>query len=356
MKSALSCSVVAFTILLASPHTHAADSTKSDPPKPEAAVPAPAATPAKPFELPETVAVVEGTEIKKAELEEALNAAISQAGKKPDDLPREQREQAYRSILNDMIIDKLVLKRAEKEAVTDAEVDAGFAKLKTQFESEDQMNAEMKQAGQTVEKIKESIRTAMKQQKWVDSQIAGKTGVSEADAQKFYDSEPDSFKAPEMVRASHILIAVPEDAKPDVVAEKEKTAKEVDARVKKGEAFDKVAAEKSDDPGSKANGGDLDFFTKDRMVPEFADAAFKMKKGEISDPVKTKFGWHIIKVTDKKEARTVPFSEAKEKIVAYLQEQKRHSAVDEVITNLRSKAEVKVNLPEPAATKTEEAK
>ena len=82
------------------------------------------ATPAKPFVLPDTVAVVEGTEIKKTELEEALNAAIAQAGKKAADLPEEQKEQAYRSILNDMIIDKLVLKRAEKEAVTDAEVDA----------------------------------------------------------------------------------------------------------------------------------------------------------------------------------------------------------------------------------------
>lgn len=305
-----------------------------------------AAKDSKPFVLPDSVAVVEGITINKTALEEALDAALAQAGKKPADISVEEKKQAYRSILDELILDKLVLKRAEKETVTDAEFEENFKKIRAQFPSEEQMNAEIAQSGQTLDKLKENIRTSLKQQKWVEAQIAGKTDVADADAQKFYDGNPESFKMPEMVRASHILIAVPEGAKPEEVTDKEKKAREIDARVKKGEAFDKVAGEVSDDPGSKAAGGDLNFFSRDRMVPEFADAAFKMKKDEISEPVKSKFGFHIIKVTDRKDARTVPFPEAKEKIVAYLKEQKRRTAVETVITELRAKADVKVNLPE----------
>jgi len=84
------------------------------------------------------------------------------------------------------------------------------------------------------------------------------------------------------------------------------------------------------------------------MVPEFENTAFKLKKDEISAPVKSQFGWHIIKTTDRKEARIVSFDEAKPRILAYLQNQKRRAAVDEIITELRAKADVKVNLPAPA--------
>lgn len=302
---------------------------------------------AKALELPAVVAVVEGVDIKKSELQAAFDSALASNGGKAASLTNDQKMDGYRSILNDMIIEKLLLKRADKETVSDEEVEATFTKFKQQFPSEDQMNAEIKRNQTTLAKIKENIATSLKEQKWVESQIAGKTDVTDADAQAFYDKNPDAFKQPEMVRASHILIAVPEGAKPEVVAEKEKKAKEIADRVRNGEAFDKVAGEVSDDPGSKAKGGDLNFFSRDRMIPEFSDVAFKLQKDEISAPVKTDFGFHIIKVTDKKDARTVPFEEAKEKILAYLKNDKRRTATEALISEVRATASVKVNLPAP---------
>ena len=127
---------------------------------------------------------------------------------------------------------------------------------------------------------------------------------------------------------------------------KEKKAKEIAEKVKSGGDFAALAKENSEDPGSKENGGDLDFFSRERMVPEFANAAFKMNKGDISDPVKTQFGFHIIKVTDKKESHTVPFAEVKEKIIAYLKDAKHKAAIEELLAGLRAKADVKINLPE----------
>ncbi len=146
------------------------------------------------------------------------------------------------------------------------------------------------------------------------------------------------------MRASHILIKVPPDAKPEVVVEKKKAAQAIADRVKKGEDFAKLAKELSEDPSAKENSGDLNFFGKEQMVPEFSEAAFKMKTGEISDPVRSQFGYHIIKVTDRHDAGTVPLEKVKPKLLAYLKSQK----VEALKTEIRSKAEVKVNLPAPA--------
>ena len=107
-------------------------------------------------------------------------------------------------------------------------------------------------------------------------------------ARKLYDETVKSVPAEQEVRARHILV------------ENEEDAKKAAARVKGGEDFAKVAGELSKDPGSKTDGGDLGFFTKDRMVEPFAEAAFKLEPGQISDPVKSQFGWHVIKVEEKR--------------------------------------------------------
>jgi parvulin-like peptidyl-prolyl isomerase len=156
---------------------------------------------------------------------------------------------------------------------------------------------------------------------------------------------------PEQVRASHILVKVPEDAKPETVVEKEKAAQAIAARVKKGEDFAALAKELSEDPSAKQNSGDLNFFAKEQMVPEFADAAFGMKKDEISEPVRSQFGYHVIKVTDRKEPETVTLEKAKPQLTSYLEQQKKQGEVQKVIQDLRAKADVKINLPEaPAPT------
>ena len=177
------------------------------------------------------------------------------------------------------------------------------------------------------------------------------TGVdfsSRAEAEAFYAGNLDKFKKPELVKASHILVSVTADATPETVLESEKKAKSLFERVKKGEDFAALAKEFSDDPGSKERGGDLDFFAKDQMVPEFAEAAFSLKKNEVSQPVRSQFGYHVIKATDRKPEGTATLAEAKPQLMAYLKRQKKQSAVEEVVRGLRAAAKVQINLPEPA--------
>ena len=327
----------------------AADSPKKKPAAaPAAPTKAPAATPAAApaSSLPDPVAIVEGQPIKKAELEQAFENVLAAQKIPIASLPAEQRESGYRMILDEMIIDKLLLKRSAETKVTDEEVAAQFERIKANFGTEEELQKQLAAAGQTVDKVKTGLRERLRQERWIDEQVKGKDEVTDAEVEDFYKKNPDQFKAPEQVRASHILISVAQDAKPEVVTEKQKAAEAIAARVKKGEAFDKLAKELSEDPSAKQNSGDLDFFTKEAMVPEFANKAFSMKKDEISDPVRSQFGFHVIKVTDRKDPEVVTLEKSKPQLLAYLKRQKKQAEVQKVVLDMRAKADVKVNLPE----------
>ena len=145
----------------------------------------------------------------------------------------------------------------------------------------------------------------------VDMQaIRTRTQVSAEDIQRSYEDNKQQYSTPEQVRASHILLKT--EGKDDATVKKQ--AEDLLAKVKKGADFSKLATEFSEDDASKVKGGDLDFFGKGQMVPEFDKAAFSMKPGEISDLVKTQYGYHIIKLTEKKDATTKSLDEVRAQI------------------------------------------
>jgi len=321
------------------------DSAAATPPLPGdlAALLNPDKAPSTP--LPDVVATVEGQDIKKEELEQALVAALSRQGIPADQLPANQKAQGYKMLLNDLITEKLVTKRAASIEVKDEDINAQLEQLRSRFPNPEAFQEQLTKSGQTVEKIRDDIRSYLRQQNWVQDQVKDAPKASDADAEDFYAKNPDQFKKPEQVRASHILIAVPADANEAQVGEKKKAAEAIAARVKGGEAFDKLAAELSEDPSAKQNSGDLNFFSREQMVPEFSEAAFGMKKGDISDPVKSQFGFHVIQVTDRKEAEVMTLESVKPRLLAFLSQRMRDSQVEKVIKELREKSEVKINLP-----------
>jgi len=298
-------------------------------------------------QLPDPVAVVEGEKISRADLQEAFNNALAASGMNPDEIEPAQKMAGYREILDELIVDKLVSRKASSVEIKDADLEAEVGRVKGQFPSEEAFKAEMQKAGETDSSFRDTIKRMMQQRKWMEEKVGDKATVPEAEVKKFYDENKKEFEHPELVRASHILILTPEDADEKTVAEKKKAAEAALTRVtEKKEDFTAVAKEVSEEPGAKESGGDLDFFPKERMVPEFANAAFAMDKGAISkEPVRTKFGWHVIKVTDRKPAGTMPFDEVKKQVTAYLQGSKQREAVRSVIDSLRSEAKVENKLP-----------
>ena len=162
-------------------------------------------------------------------------------------------------------------------------------------------------------------------------QDSGKSALSDEAERKVYDEAVKQVKNEEEVHARHILVPTEDEAKAIL------------AQLKGGADFAALAKEKSKDPGA-AEGGDLGYFTKEQMVPEFAEVAFKLGKGQLSDPVKTQFGWHIIKVEDKRTRPTPTFEQVKPQIENYV----AHRAQAEMVENLRKSATVE-RLDKPAA-------
>jgi peptidyl-prolyl cis-trans isomerase C len=162
-------------------------------------------------------------------------------------------------------------------------------------------------------------------------QNSAKAAETDAEMHKVYDDAVKQMGAEEEVHARHILVDTEEEAKA------------IEVELKGGADFAEEAKKKSKDPGA-ANGGDLGYFTKDQMVPEFSEAAFKLDKGQISGPIHTQFGWHIIEVEDKRVKPTPSFDEVKAQVQNYI----AHRAQAELVENLRKTATIE-RLDQPAA-------
>ena len=190
----------------------------------------------------------------------------------------------------------------------------------------------------TVDSLKSDARADLSVNKVMEAAVANIPGPTDAEAKDFYDKNPDKFKQDEQVRASHILLKT--DGKDDAAVKKQ--AEDLIAQLKKGADFAELAKKFSQDEGSAKKGGDLDYFPKGQMVPEFDKVAFALPVGQISGVVTTQFGYHVLKVTDKKPARTVPYEEAQAQIKQFLEQQKKQQAADTFIEGLKKKAKIDI--------------
>ncbi len=244
------------------------------------------------------VARVNGTEIRASD----VAAAEEEVGQSLQSLPPEDKRERLVSYLADTI---LVARAAELKKVQDTEAfkrRLNFLRNKTLMETMLQSEA--------------------------------KAATTEEAMRKVYDDATKQLAGQKEVHARHILVKTEEEAK--AVAEE----------LKKGGDFGEIAKAKSQD-SSAAEGGDLGYFSQDQMVPEFAEVAFKLDKGQISDPVKTQFGWHIIKVEDKRDRAVPAFDKVKDQIETFVQRR----AQSEILAKLRQGATIE-RLDKPATAPT----
>jgi peptidyl-prolyl cis-trans isomerase C len=306
---------------------------------PQAPAPAPAAKPV-PAQLPEVVARVNGESITAKDLDDAVRAISGRAGP----IPPDERDRVYRGVLDNMIGYRLMIQeaKARKIIVADADVDAQVAQIRSQFPSEAQFQQALTAQRTTLEAVRNDARDGMSADKLVESEIAGKVAVKPEAVTDFYQKNQDKFQQGPRVRASHILIGIPQNAD---AATKQAAKAKADALLKDlkaGKDFAATAQANSQDPGSAPKGGDLGYFEQGQMVPPFEQAAFALKAGEMSEVVETQFGYHIIKVADKQDSRVVPLEEAKTQIEDYLTQQNRHAQTELFVNALRAKAKIEI--------------
>ena len=173
-----------------------------------------------------------------------------------------------------------------------------------------------------------------------DKDVMAKAKVSDSEVKDYYDKHKEEFAPTTQIKASHILVKTEDEAK------------KVLERLKKGEKFADIAKAVSIDKGSAINGGDLGYFSKGQMVPEFERAAASLKVGEVSIPVKTQYGYHIIKVTDKKKGAIIEFDKIKDMISQKLSSGKQKEAFDQYIADLKKNYKIEINkeaLAKPSA-------
>ena len=265
-------------------------------------------------------------------------------------------------VVNELIIKSLLDAEIEKRGIeaTKEDVQNELKSVVDKVGSKDELNKILKERNISNAQFTEDLKTQIKIRKLINS--VEKVKVTDADAQKYYDTHKKEFVHGEQVRASHILISAnllemirtmkeknPEINPTDMNAEIEKQmasqkakAEAILAEVKKNpDNFAKIAQQKSDDKASAERGGELGFFPKEAMVPEFSKAAFSMKPNTISDLVQTNYGYHIIKVTDRIEAGTTPFAKVKDELKFYLETQKQIAVLKDLTAGLMKTANIK---------------
>ena len=310
------------------------------PSSPDAAAkpPAPPAAPV-PEKLPDVLARVNSEAVTRTDFELLLRNVVANNGP----VPADRRDEILRRVLDELVTYTVLKQEAKSRKVTatDAEVNSQIEMIKKSAPNEEAFQKALKDQNMTMARLRDDARTQIAIGKMMDAELAAAPTVTDADAKDFYDKNPDRFKQPEMVRASHILILVkPEDSE----AAKKDARSKIDAvlkRAKAGEDFATLAKENSQD-GSAATGGDLDFFPREKMVAPFSDVAFKLKTGDISDVVTTQFGYHIIKTTDRKPESLLPLAEVNDKLKQGLAQQKKQQAAQQFIAQLRQKSKVEV--------------
>jgi peptidyl-prolyl cis-trans isomerase C len=318
----------------------AATSGQSAPAGQAAQPAAPAPPKPMPAQLPAILARVNGEEVTKVDFDRLIrNMEVS--AQKP--VPAERRDEIFRKALDELVTYTLLSQetRVRKIAVTDAEVDSTIKQMRAQLPNDQEFTKALAARGMTIEKLKSDARIDISINKMMEAEAATQPPPGDVQVREFYDKNPDKFKQDEACRASHILFKVDESADVATKAKAKAQAESVLKQVRAGADFAELAKKYSAD-GSAQQGGDLNFFTKGQMVPAFDQAAFSLKPGEISDIVTTQFGYHIIKVTERRPASTVAFEQVSERIKQYLTEQQKQQKVEAFIESLKQKAKIEV--------------
>ena len=288
------------------------------------------------------VAKVNGVGLSQVDFDRNWEYFLQRSGIPSGHSDKEGKVTEFRKQVLDRLIDEELLfqeaKRLKLLADKDA-VDAELQKARAQFPDPEAFKAALAQNKLNEEVLRGVFSRNMSIQAFVEKEVVKGVVVSDAEVHDFYTGNKDKFESPEQAHARHILVAVNEKADEKTRLAGKAKADDLLAQLQAGANFEELAKKSSDCP-SAPQGGDLGFFGRGQMVPEFDAAAFALKPGELSGVVTTKFGYHIIRVEEKKDAGLVPEAEAAPKIREYLTAQKTGTAVEQKLKALREKAKI----------------
>lgn len=294
---------------------------------------------------PGVVAVVNGSEISVDDFHRELNRIqriVLNTGK-PLTCPQVTRLRT--EVVEGMVRRELLIQESLKKVkVAEAEINEALKKLKEQYPSETDFTNALTGMRISPAALRKQVERTLAVQKMIETQFASKASVTDKEIWAYYDRNRDSFRQPEQVRASHILIKTDPQWDAKKKAEARKKIDDVMAKLKQKQDFGSLARAYSEDP-SASKGGDIGYVRQGQLLKPFEEALFALKPGEVSDVVETRLGYHIIKATDRKPETTVPFENLKDRIRTLLKQEKGQQEANAYIATLREKAKVEISLP-----------
>jgi parvulin-like peptidyl-prolyl isomerase len=291
--------------------------------------------------------------ITRGELDHERDAFLKEKQVQAGQLGNTQMAAIETAVLRNMVLEKLLLARAATKNFTDVDKDEADAlgKIKGRFPSDQVFADKLKQSGVTEDELKKRIHEQVLIEKLFEAEAVHDPEPTEPEVEAFYDGHKNLFNIPPKVRASRVLVMVPESSTPEQKAAKKKIIDAARARVAKGEEFSKVAMQMSEDRDSAPKGGDIGFFQRGENEPGFDEVAFASKVGVLSPVFLTPLGYQFIEITDTRPQGVLPLVDARSAILDNLGRakvaQQEHDYVDQVLKS--SNVKYNISLTEPPA-------
>ncbi len=287
------------------------------------------------------VAAVNGSVITRTDFDAEMSRIHQQFRSTRQPLSGIRLSEIKKEVLENLIDRELLYQMSQKKEIKidESVINEQLAALKKRFPNEAEFNNALSKINLSEASMKSQLKQNAAVKELVDKEFAQKITISDKESKTHYESNPDLFKQPEQVQASHILIKIDSQADASQKAEAHKEIENIQKRLQKGEDFATLAKEFSQCP-SNTKGGDLGYFGRGQMVPPFEQVAFTLKPGAISDIVETRFGYHLIKVIDKKSESTTPYKDIKERLEQNLKQEKIQKEITLYVEQLKEKAKV----------------
>lgn len=289
------------------------------------------------------LATVNGKPIFKSQYDHELSVFQKRAAQQGRPLSDADLTTVKKQILENLIEAEMLYQQSQKEGVKvdDQSINQQIETIKKRFPDEAAYKKALEGMEISEKEIRSQIQRGLAINQLLDTNVRQKITVTAEESNNFYNSNPNLFKQPEQVKASHILIKVAPDAEEAKKKQARKKIETVQKKVRQGEDFGSLAKANSEGPTAQRS-GDLGYFSRGQMVKPFEDAAFALNVGEVSEIVETQFGYHLIKVTDKKPARTIPYKEVQQMLEQHLKNEKEKTEIQGYIENLKKSATIKI--------------
>jgi len=289
----------------------------------------------------EKVAVINGVAITQAHYDKELKVHLDRVSRQGKQISEEQITALKKDVLDGLIEREVLYQESQKAGikVDEQKVTDQMAGIKKRFPDEEEFKKALASMGLTEEEVRTQIQRGLAIRGLIDQKVANSIVVTDEETKAYYDANPQFFKQPEQVKASHILIKVETTADDATKAAARKKIEDIRKKLTDGGDFAELAKEYSEGP-SAPKGGDLGYFRRGQMVKAFDDTVFSMKINEVSGLVETRFGYHLIKVYDKKPEQTLAYADVKDKIAQRLKQEKIEKGAIAYVENLKKDAKI----------------